>query len=212
MRKTRISITATTSPGTSSDPTPVRTSWMAGESANFSWVAKKKGWKNHPCLPLNDVAWCKLHRWTSVVAPHPILVVQVDPTRRSGSFVGKRPPRFGRRILRPVGHTPATNHKITHSGEKPNKCNQCDYASSRAGSLRIHLKTKRSHLWQSRDTRDKGLSYQQLPLFVIFVKEWLMWNRLIKMSLPLNLFSWEQKQTSKTWPDWQFLKDSHYLF
>ena len=113
MRKTRISITATTSPGTSSDPTPVRTSWMAGESANFSWVAKKKGWKNHPCLPLNDVAWCKLHRWTSVVAPHPILVVQVDPTRRSGSFVGKRPPRFGRRILRPVGHTPATNHKIT---------------------------------------------------------------------------------------------------
>ena len=23
-----------------------------------------------------------------------------------------------------------------HSGEKPNKCNQCDYASSRAGNLR----------------------------------------------------------------------------
>ena len=30
---------------------------------------------------------------------------------------------------------------MTHSGEKPNKCNQCDYASYRAGDLRTHLKT-----------------------------------------------------------------------
>ena len=30
-------------------------------------------------------------------------------------------------------------HLKTHSGEKPNKCNQCDYASSRADSLRTHL-------------------------------------------------------------------------
>ena len=28
----------------------------------------------------------------------------------------------------------------THSGEKSNKCNQCDYASSQAGHLRRHLK------------------------------------------------------------------------
>ena len=27
-----------------------------------------------------------------------------------------------------------------HSGEKSNKCNQCDYASSDAGYLRRHLK------------------------------------------------------------------------
>ena len=27
-----------------------------------------------------------------------------------------------------------------HSGEKPNKCNQCDYASSQADNLRSHLK------------------------------------------------------------------------
>ena len=32
-------------------------------------------------------------------------------------------------------------HLKMHSGEKSNKCNQCDYASSRAGSLRRHLKT-----------------------------------------------------------------------
>ena len=32
-------------------------------------------------------------------------------------------------------------HLKTHSGEKSNKCNQCDYASSRAGHLRTHLKT-----------------------------------------------------------------------
>ena len=29
----------------------------------------------------------------------------------------------------------------THSGEKSNKCIQCDYVSSRAGDLRKHLKT-----------------------------------------------------------------------
>ena len=32
-------------------------------------------------------------------------------------------------------------HMKTHSGEKTNKCNQCDYASSQAGHLRTHLKT-----------------------------------------------------------------------
>ena len=36
-----------------------------------------------------------------------------------------------------------TKHKThlkMHSGEKSNKCNQCDYASSRVGHLRTHLK------------------------------------------------------------------------
>ena len=32
-------------------------------------------------------------------------------------------------------------HLKTHSGEKSNECNQCDYASSQAGHLRRHLKT-----------------------------------------------------------------------
>ena len=32
-------------------------------------------------------------------------------------------------------------HLKIHSGEKPNKCNQCDYASSYASHLRTHLKT-----------------------------------------------------------------------
>ena len=31
-------------------------------------------------------------------------------------------------------------HLKTHSGEKSNTCNQCDYASSLAGNLRRHLK------------------------------------------------------------------------
>ena len=31
-------------------------------------------------------------------------------------------------------------HLKTHSGEKPNKCNQCDFASTWAGDLRTHLK------------------------------------------------------------------------
>ena len=33
------------------------------------------------------------------------------------------------------------SHLKTHTGEKSNKCNQCDYASSEAGDLRRHLKT-----------------------------------------------------------------------
>ena len=32
-------------------------------------------------------------------------------------------------------------HFKTHSGEKSDKCNQCDYASSQAIHLRMHLKT-----------------------------------------------------------------------
>ena len=35
----------------------------------------------------------------------------------------------------------SNKHLKTHSEEKSNKCNQCDYASSRAGNLRTHLKT-----------------------------------------------------------------------
>ena len=31
-------------------------------------------------------------------------------------------------------------HLKTHSGEKSNKCNQCDYATSLAGNLRRHMK------------------------------------------------------------------------
>ena len=31
-------------------------------------------------------------------------------------------------------------HLKTHSGEKSNKCNQCDFSSSQAGNLRRHLK------------------------------------------------------------------------
>ena len=36
-------------------------------------------------------------------------------------------------------------HLKIHSGEKTNKCNQCDNASACAGALRIHLKT---HYWE----------------------------------------------------------------
>ena len=34
-----------------------------------------------------------------------------------------------------------STHLKTHSGEKPNKCKQCNYASSRTDMLRTHLKT-----------------------------------------------------------------------
>ena len=38
-------------------------------------------------------------------------------------------------------------HLKTHSGEKSNKCNQCDYAASLASNLRRHLKTHTA-LWR----------------------------------------------------------------
>ena len=31
-------------------------------------------------------------------------------------------------------------HFLTHSGEQPNKCTQCNYASSRASALKFHMK------------------------------------------------------------------------
>ena len=43
----------------------------------------------------------------------------------------------------------------THSGEKVNKCNQCNFASSQAGNLRTHLmkthggeKSNKSDIWK----------------------------------------------------------------
>ena len=33
-------------------------------------------------------------------------------------------------------------HMKTHTGEKSNKCNLCDYASSDAGNLKTHIKTR----------------------------------------------------------------------
>ena len=39
-------------------------------------------------------------------------------------------------------------HLKTHSGEKSNKCNQCDFASYEKGNLRTHLKKtlEKSHI------------------------------------------------------------------
>ena len=52
-------------------------------------------------------------------------------------------------------------HLKMHSGEKLNKCNQCDYASSQAGHLRRHLKThsgkksnKCNHCYYASSRRD----------------------------------------------------------
>ena len=47
-----------------------------------------------------------------------------------------------------------------HSGEKPNKCNQCDSASSQAGPLRTHFKThngKNQTHASSEEEEDKSL-------------------------------------------------------
>ena len=43
-------------------------------------------------------------------------------------------------IMHPLAFGNLKTHLKTNSGEKPNKCSQCDYASSRGGDLRRHLK------------------------------------------------------------------------
>ena len=53
-------------------------------------------------------------------------------------------------------------HLKIHSGEKPNKCNQCDFVPSQAGHLRAHLKTHSllKCLWEFSFS---SISCQKLP-------------------------------------------------
>ena len=53
-------------------------------------------------------------------------------------------------------------HLKIHCGEKPNKCNQCDFAPSQAGHLRAHLKTHSllKCLWEFSFS---SISCQKLP-------------------------------------------------
>ena len=50
-------------------------------------------------------------------------------------------------------------HLKTHSGEKSKKCNQCDYASSRADVLRTHLKRHSGEKSNKCDQCDFASSY-----------------------------------------------------
>merc|ERR1712074_399082 len=50
-------------------------------------------------------------------------------------------------------------HLKTHSGEKSNKCNTCDNASSQAGDLRRHLKTHSGEKSNKCNTCDFASSY-----------------------------------------------------
>ena len=43
----------------------------------------------------------------------------------------------------PISTFTLVSPSTSHSGEKSNKCNQCDYATSKAGYLRKHFKTHR---------------------------------------------------------------------
>ena len=74
------------------------------------------------------------------------------------NFIGKDSYNLKRHMLRKhpnstpakyeceyCGHTSVrrselNNHLKMHTGEKSNKCNQCDYASSQAGHLRTHMR------------------------------------------------------------------------
>ena len=61
----------------------------------------------------------------------------MEQTRQNDDFGLK-----GEKILKKkIDNAIKLTHLKTHSGEKSNKCNQCDYASFRVDHLRNHLKT-----------------------------------------------------------------------
>ena len=69
-------------------------------------------------------------------------------------------------------------HLKTHSGERQNKCNQCDFASSRAGNMRTRLK----HIWKRTVGKSKtnGTSVIIHPLGQIVW--WRIWKHTVEKS------------------------------
>ena len=65
-------------------------------------------------------------------------------------------------------------HFKTHSGENSNKCNQCDFASIQAVSLRKHLKT------HSGEKSNKCNQSSHNESFHVFESEWLWTVRAYK--------------------------------
>ena len=64
----------------------------------------------------------------------------------SRHILEKSPSNVNNAILNFLGNysssqsSPLNSHKKTHSGEKPNKCNQCKYASRDVGDLIRHVR------------------------------------------------------------------------
>ena len=70
------------------------------------------------------------------------------------------------------------NKLKTHSGEKPNKCNQCDYASSQSCSLKQHTKIPSGETPHKCYQRDFASSYA--AILKIHMKK-IQWGKIKQM-------------------------------
>ena len=75
-------------------------------------------------------------------------------------------------------------HIKIHTGEKSNKCNQCDYASSQVGHLRRHLKTHTEEKATNVETENQGKEEERN----IFIQNWKIrtFQLLTELALKLN--------------------------
>ena len=83
-------------------------------------------------------------------------------------------------------------HLKTHSGEKSNKCNQCDFACKGAESLRRHLKTHSGYIWfyniwYIQPSRQSCLTFDYNNI----------WYLIITIFHPFNSLDW--RQSSLRW-------------
>ena len=80
----------------------------------------------------------------SMEAPSQVLqqtLTQILLRRQLETHSGEKPNKCSQCDFSSLQAGDLRRHLKTHSGEKSNKCNQCNYASIEAGILRRHLKT-----------------------------------------------------------------------